>query len=50
MMEKLEVHNIITRNILETSHAYTYIKPRIRKDNGRVDMEALKDRYQNPDM
>ena len=29
-MDKLAVHNIIARNISETSHAYTYIKPTIR--------------------
>ena len=50
MMEKLVVHNIITCNILETSHAYTYIKTNIRNNDGRVDTEALKYRYQNPDI
>ena len=50
MMEKLVVHNIIKRNISETFHAYTYIKTKIRKNDGRVDMESLKARYQNPDM
>jgi len=49
-MDKLAVHNIITRNISETSHAYTYIKPSIRKNDGRTDMVALKARYQNPAM
>ena len=50
MMDKLVVHNIITRNISETFHAYTYIKPRIINNNGRVDMEALEVRHQNIDM
>ena len=50
IMDKLVVHNIITRNISEISHAYTYIKPKIRKNYGRVYMEDLKARYQNPDM
>ena len=50
MMDKLVVHNIITHNISETSHAYTYIKPKIRKNDGRVDMEALKAMYHNSAM
>ena len=48
MMDKLVVHNIITRNISETFHAYTYIKPKIWKNDRRFDMEYLKARYQNP--
>ena len=50
MMYKLVVHNIITRNISETLHAYTYITPKIRKNDGRVDMEALKAMYHNSAM
>ena len=38
MIDKLVMHNIITRNISETSHAYTYINTRIRNNNGRVDI------------
>ena len=49
MMNKLVVHNIIMHNISETLHAYTYIKPKTRKNDRRVYMEALKSRYQNPD-
>ena len=49
-MDKLAVHNIIARNISETSHAYTYIKPTIRQNDGRTDIVALKARYQNPAM
>ena len=50
MIDKLVVHNIITRNISETLHAYNYIKPKIRKNDACLDMDALKARYQNPDM
>ena len=49
-MDALAVHNIITRNISESSDAYTYIKPRIKETNGRVDIKALKSRYQNAAM
>ena len=44
------MHNIITRNISETSHAYTYIKPNIKKQNGLIDIETLQARYHNPAM
>ena len=46
----LAVHNIITRNISETSHAYTYIKPKIKKNNGRIYIQAIWARYHNPEM
>ena len=49
-LDTLAVHNIITRNISETSHSYTYIKPEIKKTNGQIDIEALKSRYFNPEM
>ena len=49
-MDKLMVQNTIARNISETSHAYTYIKPKIIKNDGRVEMGSLKAIYQNPDM
>lgn len=48
--DALTVHNIITRNISEASDAYTYIKPRIKKNNGRLDIIALKERYENKAM
>ena len=41
------VHQIISRNIAEESDAYTYIKPNIRKEDGRVDYLALAGRYDN---
>ena len=37
----LAVHNITTRNILEISHAYMYIKPNIKKKNGQIDIKVL---------
>ena len=47
-LDALVVHNIITHNILETSHAFTCIKPKIKKNNGRIDIEELRARYNNP--
>ena len=49
-LDALTVHNIITRNISETYHAYTYIKPNIKKKNGQIDIEALRVRYHDPAM
>ena len=49
-LDALAAHNIITRNISENSHAYTYIKPKINKKNGRIYIKALQDRYHNPEM
>ena len=40
--DKLTVHNLILRNIADGSDAYTYVKPQIRKDNGRIDVAALR--------
>ena len=42
------MHNTTTRNILETSHAYTYIKPKIKKNYVQIDIEALLARYHKP--
>ncbi len=39
------VHQIIFRNIAEESDAYTYVKPNVRLENGRVDYLALCARY-----
>ena len=50
MMDKVVLHDIITRNISETLHTYTYINPNIRKNNRCVCMESIKARYQNPVM
>ena len=49
-LDVLALHNIITLNITETYHAYTYIKPKIKKNNGWIDIEALQARYHNPAM
>jgi hypothetical protein len=48
--DKLTVHNIILRNVAEGSDAFTYMKPHIRKDNGRADIKALRERYENASM
>ena len=44
------MHNIITRNISETSHAYTHIKTKIKKNNGQIRIKALLARYHNQEM
>lgn len=41
------VHQLILRNVHEDSDAYTYIKPLLRKRDGRLDILALRDRYHN---
>ena len=46
-IDRKTVHLIILRNVAEDSDAYTYIKPKIRQEDGRVDMEALMKRYEN---
>ena len=46
----MAVQNIITRNTMETSHSYTYIKPKIKKNNGRIDIKSLRARHHNPEM
>ena len=33
--DKLMVHNIIIRNIADGSYTYTYVKPHIKRDDGR---------------
>ena len=47
---KLTVHNIIIQNISNGSDAYTYIKPRIKRDNGRIYIKVLRGRYENATM
>ena len=41
------VHAIILRNVAEDSDAYTYIKPNICREKGRLNMISLKGRYEN---
>ena len=43
----LTVNNIILRNISDESDAFTYVKPYIKKDDGRADIKALRSRYEN---
>lgn len=45
--DRSTVHHIIIRNIAEDSDAYTYVKPRLRYEDGRRDVLALRERYQN---
>ena len=45
--DNLTVHNIILRNIADASDAFTYVKPYIKKDDGRTDIKALRSRYEN---
>ena len=49
-LDKLAVHGVILRNISSSSYAYTYVKTNIRLDDGRVDIKALRARYENPAM
>ena len=44
------VHVVILHTIAENSYAYTYVKTNIRLDDDRVDIKALKARYENPAM
>ena len=45
--DKLTVHNIILQNISDTSDAFTYVKPCIKKDNGRTEIKELRSKYKN---
>ena len=48
--DNLSVNNIIFCNIADTSYAFTYVKPYIKKDDGRTDIKALRSRYENVSM
>ena len=37
-IDKLSGHQIILRNVAEDLDAYTYMKPSIKKENGRADI------------
>ena len=50
LQDKLTVHNIILHNIADGSDAFTYVKPYPKKDDGRLDIQALRGRYENADM
>ena len=43
----LTVHNIILRNITDTSYSFTYVKPYIKKDDDRTDIKYLHSGYEN---
>ena len=50
LQDKLTVENIILRNIADGSDAFTYVKPYLKKDDGRLDIHALRGRYENAAM
>ena len=41
------LHNLIFRNIADASDAFTYVKPYIKKEDGRADIKSLRSRYEN---
>ena len=43
----LTVHSIVLRNIDDSSDEFTYMKPYIKKDDGRTGIKALRSRYEN---
>jgi hypothetical protein len=45
--DRQTVHLFILNNVAEDSDAYAYIYPLIGRNNGRLDMVALSDRYEN---
>ena len=45
--DKLTVHNIILHNIAEGSDAFTYAKPYLKKDDGKLYNQALVGQYEN---
>ena len=46
ILDEFAVHGVILRNIAESSDAYTYVKTNIRRDDGRVNITALRARYE----
>ena len=47
LQDKLMVHNTILRNIADGSDAFTYVKPYLKKDDRRLDIQHLRGRYEN---
>jgi hypothetical protein len=45
--DRLKVHLFLLNNISEESDAYTYVQPLLRHNDGRRDILALEDRYEN---
>ena len=50
LQDKLTVHNIILCNIADGSDAFTYVKPYLNKDDGRLDIQDLRRQYENSAM
>ena len=50
LQEKLKVNIIIPRNILDSSDAFTYVKTYLKRDDGRLDIQDLRGRYENAAM
>ena len=44
------MHNIILRKIVDESDAFTYVKTYLKKDDGRLDIQALRGKYENAAM
>ena len=47
VQDQQTVHNIMLRNIVDGSDAFTYIKAHISQDNGQMEIKALRDWYEN---
>ena len=45
--DNLTVNNIILRNIADASDAFTYVKPYIKKNDGRADIKLFRSTYEN---
>jgi hypothetical protein len=45
--DRKTVHLFIANNVSEDSDAHAYIKPLMIRNNGRLDIRALEDRYEN---
>ena len=45
--DNLTVHKIILPNIADASDSFIYVKPYIKKVDGRTDIKALRSRYEN---
>ena len=48
--DNLTVHNIILCNIADASYKFTYVKPYIKKEDGRTDIKVLCSRHENVSM
>jgi hypothetical protein len=45
--DRMTVHLFILNNVSEESDAYTYIQPLLKRNDGRRDVIALRERYEN---